>query len=71
MSKYINKAQPTELSPVEFIKSHGNVKAIPDCLELLEFFEKVTKFKPILWDKIIGYGKYHYVQKASQGDWFI
>ena len=68
---YINKTQPTTISPVDFINSHENAAVIPDCLELLHIFERVTGKNPVLWDKVIGFGKYHYQQKASQGDWFV
>jgi Domain of unknown function (DU1801) len=68
---YTNKTQPTTISPVEFINTQENTAAIPDCLELLKIFEKTTGYKPVIWGKIIGFGKYHYVQKASQGDWFV
>lgn len=71
MSKYVNKTQPTNISPTEFVTNHVNQAIVPDCLELLTVFEKITGKKPVLWDKIIGFGKYHYQQKASQGDWFI
>jgi hypothetical protein len=68
---YTNKAQPTEISPIQFIKTQENVAVIPDCLELLKIFEKVTGNTPVIWGKIIGFGKYHYKQKASEGDWFV
>ncbi len=29
---YTNKAQPTEISPIQFIKTQENVAVIPDCL---------------------------------------
>lgn len=68
---YINKTQPTDISPVEYINTQANSVMIPDCLELLQIFEKVTGNKPVIWGKIIGFGKYHYKQKASEGDWFV
>jgi hypothetical protein len=71
MSKYVNKTQPTNISVIDFINSHENTAIIPDCLSLLEIFEKITGDKPIMWGKIIGYGKYHYKQKASEGDFFV
>lgn len=71
MSKYINKTQPTNLSPIDYINSHENISAKNDCIELLQIFEKITGYKPILWDKIIGFGTYHYKSKSSEGDWFL
>ena len=69
MAKYINKTQPTDISPIDFINSQENLSAIPDCLELLQIFERITGNKPVLWGKIIGFGKYHYKSKASEGEW--
>jgi hypothetical protein len=71
MSKYVNKTQPTSISPAEFIKSHENKSITEDCLQLLQILEKQTGNKPFLWGKIIGYGKYHYKHKASEGDFFV
>ena len=71
MAKYINKTQPTEISSIDFINSQENISVIPDCLDLLQRFERATGNKPVLWGKVIGYGKYHYKQKSSEGDWFI
>jgi len=71
MSKYINKTQPTADSVVDFINSYPNPKITLDCLSLLELFSKVSGFEPVLWSTKIGFGKYHYKQKSSEGAWFI
>ncbi|MEI6729148.1 MAG: DUF1801 domain-containing protein [bacterium] len=68
---YTNKTQPTSISPVDFINTQQNTAAIPDCLELLKLFEKITGNKAVIWGKIIGFGKYHYKQKATEADWFV
>lgn len=68
---YINKTQPTDISPVEYINTQANSVMIPDCMELLQIFEKVTGNKPVIWGKIIGFGKYHYKQKSTEADWFV
>jgi hypothetical protein len=67
----VNKTQPTTISPVEFINSQENTTAIPDCLELLKLFEKITGSKPVVWTTIIGFGRYHYKSKSTEGDWFV
>ncbi len=71
MAKYVNKTQPTTISPVEFIKGTTKPAFVADCLELLKIFEKVTGNKPVIWGKVVGYGKYHYISKACEADWFI
>lgn len=71
MATYTNKTQPTELSPADFIKTTANTSQLADCLALLDIFTKVTGYKPVIWGKVIGYGKYHYKQKATEGDWYI
>lgn len=71
MAKYVNKTQPTEISPVDFIKATPNANLVTDSLALLDIFSNVTGYKPVIWGKIIGYGEYHYERKATGGDWFI
>ena len=58
-------------SPEDFIKSYSNAAIITDCLKLLDIFSKLTGYKGVLWTNKIGFGKYHYKSKASQGDWFV
>ncbi len=71
MSKYINKTQPNFVYPEDFIKENANPIFLEDCHELLKIFANITGKEPVVWGKIIGFGKYHYVQKASEGDWFV
>ena len=71
MAKYINKTQPTDISPEDFIKSYSNAAVITDCLKLLDIFSKLTGYEGVLWTNKIGFGKYHYKSKSSEGDWFL
>jgi hypothetical protein len=71
MAKYINKTQPTTLSPEEFIKSTSSEKLLSDSLELLKFFTHITGKQPVIWGKIVGFGKYHYTTKSCDADWFV
>ena len=71
MSKYVNKTQATSISPIDFINSGENAALIPDCMELLNIFTKITGSQPVIWGKIVGYGKYHYKNKTTEADWFI
>lgn len=54
----------------DFINNYPNPKIIQDCHKLIQIFTKQSGREPVLWGKMIGFGKYHYVQKASEGDWF-
>jgi hypothetical protein len=43
-----------------------------DSLELLELFEELSGYKPMMWGQsIIGFGSYHYKSERSsqEGDW--
>jgi hypothetical protein len=71
MAKYINKTQPTNISPVDFINAAENKVLIPDALELLKIFINVTGYKPVIWGDQIGYGKYHYTTRACDADWYL
>jgi Domain of unknown function (DU1801) len=71
MAKYVNKTQPLEISPIEFIKNHETPSLIEDSLKLVEFFERVTGYKAVIWGKMVGFGKYHYTTKACDADYFI
>ena len=71
MAKYINKTQPTDISLEDFIKSYSNAAVITDCLKLLDIFSKLTGYKGVLWTNKIGFGKYHYKSKFSEGFWFL
>ena len=71
MAKYINKNQQSNITSNDFIRSDPNISVIPDCLKLLNIFSKLTEYKPVLWTNKIGFGKYHYKSKSSEGDWFL
>jgi hypothetical protein len=71
MAKYVNKTQPIDISPTEFIKSIENPSLIPDALELMEFFTKITGYQPVIWGNQVGFGKYHYVTKSCDADWYL
>jgi Domain of unknown function (DU1801) len=66
-----NKTQPTQTTPQDFLSSYSNQKVIPDCLELIKLFQKVTDHEATMWGNIVGFGSYHYkYDSGREGDWF-
>jgi len=55
-----NKTKPTDLSVEEFLNHPDQAKRKPDLEALIAICEEVTGFPPVLWGKIVGFGKYHY-----------
>ena len=73
---YEAKTKVSKNSPLEFIqKNVEKAQRKKDALFLLDFFEQITKEKPLLWSSgigngIIGYGIYDYVSKSGcKGSW--
>ncbi len=65
-----NKTQKTGQDPAEFIAHVEPERRRMDGEVLLEFFQDVTGFEPVMWGpSIVGYGRYHYVYKTGrEGD---
>jgi hypothetical protein len=66
-----NKTQPTEASVDEFLNGLTKAGQREDCMLLDQIMRRVTGYEPILWGKIIGYGRfdYHY-PTGRKGKWF-
>ncbi len=68
---YTNKTQPTTISPEEFLEKNLaqdiNVKA--EALSLIDTYTKATGWPCVMWNKIFGFGKYHY-SDSKGGDHF-
>lgn len=64
---YTNKTQPTKISTEKFLKENfkGKEKIQSEALELVDLYSKITKSDCTMWNKIFGFGKYHY--KDSKG----
>lgn len=73
MSKQENKTQPTKVNPKTYISSIDHPKRKEDGLVLLDFFNRVTGLKPVMWGpSIIGYGRYHYkYESGREGEFLI
>ncbi len=64
---YTNKTQPTTMSPEKFLKKNfsGKDKIQKEVLVLIDLYSKATQSPCVMWNKIFGFGKYHY--KDSKG----
>jgi len=70
MSKYIPKTTATDASVDEFIAS-ADPKKRDDSLKLMKMMRDVSGQEPKMWGPtMIGFGRYHYVSKGCEGDWF-
>ncbi|MEE2525296.1 DUF1801 domain-containing protein [Hyphobacterium sp. HN65] len=65
-----NKTQKTDVTPRDFLAGIEPEKRREQSLVLLEFFERVTGWKPRMWGpSIIGFGEYHYkYDSGREGD---
>ena len=69
-SKNQNKTVPTKVSVSSFLDGENfSSEEKKSARALVKLFEKVTKKKCVMWGKIFGFGKYHYVGKSSEGEW--
>jgi hypothetical protein len=64
---YVNKTQPTKMSPEKYLKDNfkgkGQVQA--EALALVDLYSKVTGSSCVMWNKIFGFGKYHYLDSKG------
>jgi hypothetical protein len=66
---YKNKTQETDEGPENFLQKNfpaDNLKQY-EAKELIKFYEKVSGFKCVMWNKIFGFGKYFY-KDSGGGD---
>lgn len=68
-----NKTRPTDLLPADFIAGVEHPTRRADAEKLLDWFQDVTGFPPIMWgSSIVGYGRYHYIYDSGRsGDSMI
>lgn len=68
-----NKTQPTSVSVNEFLKGIQPDRRREDGLVLLDFFNRITGWKPVMWGpSIIGYGRYAYkYESGREGEFLI
>lgn len=64
---YTNKTQPTKMSPEKFLKENckGKEKVQGEALALIDVYAKATGSSCVMWNKIFGFGKYHYLDSKG------
>ncbi len=64
---YTNKTQPTKTSPEKYLKENfkGKEKVQSEALALVDLYTKVTGSPCVMWNKIFGFGKYHYLDSKG------
>lgn len=64
---YTNKTQPTKISPEKYLKESfkGKEKLQAEALALIDLYTKVTGSPCVMWNKIFGFGKYHYLDSKG------
>ncbi len=64
---YTNKTQPTLVSPEQYLKENlkGKEKVQAEALELIALYTKATGSPCVMWNKIFGFGKYHYLDSKG------
>lgn len=66
----INKTAPTDVSPRDFLQTVAPARHQSDATALLDLFESVSGYPPVMWGpSIIGFGQYHYrYDSGREGD---
>lgn len=70
---YTNKTQPTTISPEKYLKENfkGKEKVQMEALALVELYAKITGSPCVMWNKIFGFGKYHYLDSKGGGHEYL
>lgn len=70
MAKSVNKTQPTEIDPMEFIASVEHDVRRADAYRLVDIMREETGEEPYMYGpSIVGFGSYHYVYESGrEGD---
>jgi hypothetical protein len=63
------KTKPTEVSLEEFLSNIPDEAVRQDCRDLARIMSEATGYEPVMWGKIVGFGKYHYrYASGHEGD---
>lgn len=70
MAKSVNKTQPTDVDPMEFIASVEHDVRRADAYRLVEIMREETGEEPYMYGpSIVGFGTYHYIYASGrEGD---
>ena len=65
------KAEQNDPGVEEFLTGIKDEQKLADCRTVLDLMEDLTGESAIMWGKDkVGFGKFHYRGKTSEGDWF-
>ena len=65
------KTQENDVSVDKFLAGIKDDQKLEDCLTMLELMKEVTGESAVMWGKDkVGFGRFHYRGKTSEGDWF-
>ncbi len=64
---YTNKTQPTAISSEKYIKNNfkGKEKLQNEASVLVDLHSKASGSSCVMWNKIFGFGKYHYLDSKG------
>jgi hypothetical protein len=64
---YTNKTQPTTISPQEYLRENftGKDQVQRQTLILIDLYTKITRSPCVMWNKIFGFGQYHYLDSKG------
>ena len=66
MAKAEPKTKPTKVDPRAFVEAVEHKTRREDGLVLLDFFDRITGLKPVMWGpSLIGYGRYKYEYESG------
>lgn len=67
-----NKTRPEATDPRAFLATVEPARRRQDGARLLDFFQEVTGFEPVMWGpSIVGFGRYHYVYDSGRAGDFL
>lgn len=67
MAKSEPKTKPTAVEPKAYVEAVENKTRREDGLILLDFFDRITGLKPVMWGpSLIGYGRYKYEYESGR-----
>lgn len=65
------KTQENDASVEKFLAGMEEKQQRTDCLIILELMKELTGEPAVMWGKAkVGFGRFHYRGKTSEGDWF-
>ncbi|WP_294224614.1 DUF1801 domain-containing protein [uncultured Shimia sp.] len=67
-----NKTAPTDIAPRDFLQTVTPARRQSDATALLDLFESVSGYPPVMWGpSIIGFGQYHFRYDSGREGTFL